>query len=218
MTKIEHPESFFASARQALFAGKLTQSQVDGINGLLVALGEYGGDDPRFWAADLATAYHETAHTMRPIKEYGGDAYFFRMYDKDGERPGVAAQLGNTEPGDGVKFCGRGHVQCTGRRNYLLWELRTGLPLTINPDLILTEPGLSERILIEGCRDGVFTGKKHADYLTATRTDFPNDRRVVNGTDRAAEYASYCEAWLAALNLGGLVCTASPGLSSGPTT
>ena len=208
MTKLDDPAAFFAHARQALFGGQLTQSQVDGINGLIVALSAYGGDDPRFWAADLATAYLETARTMRPIKEYGGDAYFFRMYDKDGDRPTVAAQLGNTEPGDGAKFAGRGHVQNTGRRNYRLWQERTGLPLVDEPDLILTVPGLSERILIEGCRLGVFTGKKHADYLTASKTDFPNDRRVVNGTDRAAEYGRFCETWLAALNAGGLVCTA----------
>lgn len=214
MTKIEDMAAFFGNARQTLFAGTLSQPQVDGINRLVKALGAYGGDDPRFWAADLATSYLETGRKMQPIPEEGGDAYFFRMYDKDGDRPTVAAELGNTEPGDGVKFHGRGDVQNTGRRNYQFWQDRLGLPLVENPDLILTEPGVSARILIEGCRLGTFTGKKHADYLTATSTDFRNDRRVVNGTDRAAEYAFICERWLKALQSGGLVCVAGPGLSS----
>ena len=40
------------------------------------------------------------------------------MYDKDGERPKVAKDLGNTQKGDGVRFPGRGYVQLTGRSNY----------------------------------------------------------------------------------------------------
>jgi putative chitinase len=208
MTRIENLAAFFGAARVSLFGGVLAQGQVDGINRLVKALGEYGGDDPRFWAADLATSYLETDRTMQPIREYGGATYFFLMYDKGGDRPGVAAELGNTEPGDGVKFHGRGDVQVTGRRNYAFWSDRLGLPLVENPDLVLTEPGISARILIEGCRIGSFTGKKHSDFLTPTATDFPNDRRVVNGTDRAAEYGAYCERWLAALEAGGLACVA----------
>src|SRR3546814_9860137 len=45
------------------------------------------------WVAyALATTYHETAGTMLPIKEIGGPAYFTRMYDIRGDRPGKARE------------------------------------------------------------------------------------------------------------------------------
>jgi hypothetical protein len=44
--------------------------------------------------AALATVAVETAHTFRPIREYGGADYFNAHY-------GGRVDLGNTEPGDG---------------------------------------------------------------------------------------------------------------------
>jgi putative chitinase len=51
---------------------------VNGCNAVLAAM----EGCPLSWTAyALATAYHETASTMQPIKEYGGQTYFTRMYD-----------------------------------------------------------------------------------------------------------------------------------------
>lgn len=46
--------------------------------------------------------------------------------------------LGNTQPGDGPKFIGRGILQLTGRANYTDYSKKLGLDLINNPDLAAT--------------------------------------------------------------------------------
>jgi len=143
--------------------------------------------------------FGETAHTMLPIIEYGGAAYFTRMYDPAGLRPAVAMQLGNTEVGDGCRFCGRGYVQLTGRANYA----RAGL--AEDPDRAL-DPAVAAEVLERGMREGWF-GRRLMDVLPlggrATRKQFIAARRVVNGQDRAALIADYALRFQDALIAGG---------------
>lgn len=89
--------------------------------------------------AALATISVE-ARCFQPIKEYGGDKYFHRMYDitsPDADRRAVATRLGNTAPGDGIRYCGRGFVQTTGKNNYDVLGKAIGIDLLAHPDELL---------------------------------------------------------------------------------
>lgn len=196
-------KTFFDQVRGSLFGGSLNQGQVDGCNTIL-ALAQTAPpgcfvESLEWLAYMLATVYHETAKTMKSINEYGGDAYFRRMYDIEGERPGVARQLGNTEPGDGVRYHGRSYPQLTGRANYRKLGQRLGIDLEGNPDLAL-QPDIGARILAVGMTEGLFTGKSLSDYLPGDRQpDWWNARRIINGLDRADEVAAYAQSFYAAL-------------------
>ena len=50
-----------------------------------------------------------------------------------------AGRMGNSEPGDGWAFRGRGLIQITGRSNYTLVQDLTGMPVIETPDM-LAEP------------------------------------------------------------------------------
>jgi hypothetical protein len=191
---------FFDYIRLQLFDGSLSSKQVSGLKSILGTWSEkHAGNDDRFLAYMLGTAHHETGRTMQPIKEWGGNSYFFKMYDPQGQRPDVARRLGNSHPGDGVKFCGRGYVQLTGRANYTNWAGKTGKPLVDNPDLAL-DPDVAAIILIEGMIAGSFTGKKLSDYFSAGRADWVNARRIINGLDKAQLVGSYAMKYYAAIS------------------
>ena len=142
----------------------------------------------------LATEFHETSGTMQPIKEYGGPAYFFNMYDPQGKRPALAKKNGNVHPGDGIRYIGRGKVQLTWRGNYRRVGQLIGHDLENNPDLAL-RMDIATIILVDGMLGGWFSGRKLRDSLPrcgkATSLQFRRSRPIVNGTDKADLIASY---------------------------
>ena len=90
-------------------------------------LDEYEINTPQRIRMFLAQIGHESG-CLRYVKELAsGEAYEGR---KD---------LGNTSPGDGVRYKGRGLIQITGKANYVLLSLGLGLPLVERPEL-LEEP------------------------------------------------------------------------------
>lgn len=179
-------KTFFDTVRENLAGGKLTSGQVGGLDALLAAT---QGLDVKHRAYLLATAWHETAFTMQPIVERGSRRYF------DKYEPGtkLGRELGNTRSGDGYLYRGRGYVQITGRKNYAKASLELESDLIGHPDRALNA-ALAAKILVVGCTEGWFTGKKLSDY-----SDYVNMRRVVNGTDKAEQIAGYARTFEKAL-------------------
>ncbi len=194
-------KAFFDSCRAGVMGPTLEPGEVSGASAILDAM---QGTYTSWCAYALGTAWHETAHTMQPIKEYGGPRYFFRMYDPQGERPTLAKLNGNTHPGDGARYFGRGYVQLTWRANYARAGKRLGFDLENDPDLAL-RPDVAALIMRRGMEEAWFTGKGLSDYLPdiASRGDFIKARRIINGTDKADLIAGYATAFQGALMAGG---------------
>lgn len=144
--------------------------------------------DVRWIAYILATVKHETANTFKPITEYGPRKYF----DKYEPTTKIGKSLGNKSPGDGYKYRGRGYCQITGVTNVQRFGKLLDLPLIENPELTL-HPDVAYEILIQGMIDGLFTGKKLANYFNDDLTDWINARRIINGLDKAELIAGYAK-------------------------
>ncbi len=63
--------------------------------------------------------------------------YFNYWYGPNPKYPQPAKTLGNTQPGDGFEFRGRGPIQLTGRYNYMKVGDALDLDLLADPDLVL---------------------------------------------------------------------------------
>ncbi len=164
---------FFAGLRA--LAPRFTQTQVDGFNAVLDAAPP--GMPDHHLAYCLATAWHETAFTVKPIEEYG---------------------RGKGKPYGPSGFWGRGYVQLTWKDNYEKAGKELGVDLVGSPALAM-QPDIAAKIMFRGMTEGWFTGKKLSDYFSAGADDPINARRIINGTDRAAQVAGYHRVFLAAL-------------------
>jgi putative chitinase len=209
--------AFFAALRarnSGVFGTSLSQSQVEGIEAILDA----GDRLPlSHLAYALATAYGETGGRMQPIHENmnytaarmvqvwpsrfktEADAAPYARQPEKLANLVYGGRLGNTAPGDGWRYRGRGLVQITGKDNYAKVGRLVGVDLVADPDASL-QIGIAARALIYGIRDGIYTGKKAADYLPG---DYVNARRIINGTFEAQKYAGYARAFDAALVAAG---------------
>ena len=191
---------FFEQTRRELFGGSLKPTQTEG-HLLLLDYWEhnYAIEDDRWLAYVLATAYHETAATLRPINEYGSNEYKRINYDVTGARPERARKNGNTMVGDGVKYAGRGFVQLTWKNNYARAGKKLGVDLVGQPDLAL-EPVVATAILFEGMVHGWFTGRSLRDCFSPATDEWIRARRIVNGLDRASQIAGYAKKYYGAIS------------------
>lgn len=109
----------------------------------------------------LAQILHESAG-LRTTEEFAsGAAYEGRLV------------LGNTQPGDGRRFKGRGLLQLTGRANYKRLGLLLDIDLVANPERA-AEPELS---LIIACE----YWKQHKINAHADQDDLHSVTRIING-------------------------------------
>lgn len=115
----------------------------------------------RFKTMDLATAY---AHNPEKLANF--------VY-------GDRKDLGNTEPGDGWKFRGRGLIQLTGRSNYE----RVGKELGVN---LVGKPELLETPKYAALSAGMFWKKNGLNEL-ADEGDIETISIIVNGGDHGLE-------------------------------
>lgn len=112
----------------AAIAGRARPLMVDLAEWINATCPLYEIDTPQEYCHFLAQACHETDH-FKTLREYAsGRGYKGRL------------DLGNTQPGDGVRFKGRGIFQTTGRANYLQLGIRKG-----RRDLFINSPELLEQ-------------------------------------------------------------------------
>ncbi len=181
--------TFYQHIRQSLFDGRLMQSQVDGLEIILNEWNTMELADTRWLAYIMATTFHETAHTMQPIAEYGS---------------GRGRPYGRPDPNTGQVYYGRGYVQLTWADNYKRFGQRLQIDLLTQPDRAM-EPEIATRILFEGMIHGLFTGRSLRHYFRE-ESDWYNARRIINGLDRAEKIGRYARKfWYATLMAEGKV-------------
>jgi predicted chitinase len=187
-----------------MFGGELSQSQVDGCEIIIAAS---SGMPISHVAYILATAFHETGRLMQPIKETvsashtnknPSDATVVNRLNaafEKGQLKWVRTPYWDFDE-SGKSWFGRGYVQLTHKSNYIKAASKLGVDMDVNPDLAMV-PTVAARVLIRGCDEGWFTGKKLSDYLPG---DYVGARRIVNGTDKASTIASYAKQFEVALD------------------
>ncbi|MDO9032416.1 MAG: glycoside hydrolase family 19 protein [Hydrogenophaga sp.] len=111
-----------------------------------------------------------------------------------------AEALGNTEPGDGYTYRGRGYIQLTGRGNYAAYAKATGLDLLNQPELAANEAN-AERLAVSYWRTAVQSkGQARTDVIEAG--SIINTGSIGRQVKGLADRQANATAWEKALNSG----------------
>ena len=171
---------------------------------LKTAMDKAGYTDKTERAMFLAQMAHETGNFKYAEEIHDGSDY-------EGSKT-----LGNTEPGDGKRFKGRGYIQITGRWNYGHYGKKVGVDLIKNPELA-ADPKVAADVAIAYWNERV-------DRDAAKRGDIKKVTYGVNGgynglADRKAKFKKYMGDSNYTAPGGGLIASAPPssGDLSAPT-
>lgn len=124
-------------------------------------LAEQQIDRPLVRAGAAATIAAETYHFSSETERGSGLQYEMRR------------DLGNTAPGDGPRYKGRGPIQLTGKRNYMRFGDLLGLPLLRYPEMA-AEPAIGARVV-------ALYFKLNNVGNACEREDWLRVRKLVNG-------------------------------------
>ncbi len=167
--------------------------------------------DDRWLAYILATAYHETAFRMFPVRETlaSSDESAINRLENFYQRRGATGPVyWRPVEETGRAYFGRGYVQLTWDWNYKRADKRFGIanetrnPQSYywNPDLAL-DPESSIRITYDGMIYGWYTGHCLLRHIQPNRrADYGQARRVINGIDKASKIAEHADHFMEALD------------------
>lgn len=110
----------------------------------------------------LAQLAHESGSLRFSEELASGDAYEGR------------ADLGNTQPGDGRRFKGRGLIQLTGRANYAAYSQATGIDYVLQPKLLADDPAVAADVA------GWYWSSRGLNQQ-ADRDDVTTITKIING-------------------------------------
>lgn len=146
------------------------------------AMAEAGIDTPQRQAMFIAQLAHESGGFQYLEEIASGEAYEGR------------SDLGNTEPGDGARYKGRGYIQLTGRANYRAAGEALGLDLEGHPELA----ALPEN----AARVAAWYWNSRDINAAADSGDFVQVTRLINGgTNGLADREEYYARARAALGI-----------------
>jgi len=181
---------------------------------LMAAMPGLPRDKAQAYLAPMETAMREFGITSQPracmwLAQTGHESLSLRHFEEiaSGAAYEGRKDLGNTQPGDGKRFKGRGPIQITGRFNYTEAGKALGLPLVTQPQLA-AQPQHAFRV-------SAWWWRKHGLNEISDRQDVTAATRRINGgtrglADRQSRYAR-CRALGAAVVPGPAAPAPPPG-------
>lgn len=156
---------------------------------LQAAMAEFGITSRLREAAFLAQLAHESGE-FRFMEEIWGPTSAQRRYEPPSD---LARRLGNTQPGDGKRFKGRGPIQLTGRANYQSFGNQLGVDLVNNPEQAAT-PEVAFRIA------GLYWKSRGLNELADAQNFREITRRINGGFNGLDDRTKYYNRALGVLN------------------
>lgn len=164
---------------------------VGGECGFIPKSEDYEYKDPNYLMSIFPSAFGGNIETAKQYsawrsKNKGTREQWFEFiygYDKKTGRG-----LGNTAPGDGGKYYGRGLLQLTGKENYTKFAQQTGHDIVTNPDLLNTNMQVSIDVAIK-----FFLTKVKAPSTSAHPGYFNAAKNAVNKYDNPEKKVKYYE-------------------------